>query len=123
MRLLVLPRAKGRISVVARAPTLLGTLCSPPFVLYPALILNSLFFLPCRCNYAENRSPIPRYGCAMLILERISEGTLQRVHAHTCILPFFFLLKPRAANGGEHFDAHGETLFNLRSVSEIKNRA
>jgi len=133
MRLPVLPRAKGRISVVARAHrhdtswhTLYTNLPPPPvrllfritIISYPlsslpprpspplrrALILNSPFFLRCRCNYAENRSPIRRSALrrrSMLILEhkraRASARALRRTrctHSSFLFFSFFFPFSP-----------------------------
>lgn len=122
MRLLVLPRAKGRISVVARAhrDTSWHTL-SPAFCfVLPSPYFKFSFFLTVSMQLCgKSIADSSRYRCAMLILERISERrarALQRTYVHTFfLLLFFFLLKPLMAASISTCTAR---LFNLYLVSE-----
>lgn len=119
MRLLVLPRAKGRISVVARAhrDTSWHTL-SPAFCfVLPSPYFKFSFFLTVSMQLCgKSIADSSRYRCAMLILERISESRrapLQRTYVHTFFL-LFFLLKPLMAASISTCTAR---LFNLYLVS------
>lgn len=137
------PPSSARSPLVAPSPPL------PPRLLFcitrRALILNSPFFLQCRCNYAENRSPIRRCALrrrAMLILEhrRIRARARVATCAHilpsssfffsmcVCVCVFFFSFFVEAANRADrapmtivHFDrATTARLFNPCSIAGIK---
>lgn len=121
MRLLVLPRAKGRISVVARAhrDTSWHTL-SPAFCfVLPSPYFKFSFFLTVSMQLCgKSIADSSRCRCAMLILERISERrarVITYIRAHVLPSSFFFLLKPLMAASISTCTAR---LFNLYLVSE-----
>jgi len=127
MRLLVLPRAKGRISVVARAhrDTSWHTL-SPAFCfVLPSPYFKFSFFLTVSMQLCgKSIADSSRYLCAMLILERINDSRVATfIRAHVLPSSFFFLLKPlMAANISTCTTRLFNLYLSLGKIKSLKNR-
>lgn len=125
MRLLVLPRAKGRISVVARAhrhflahfvPRLLFCIISSPYFKFSFFLTVSMQL--CGKSIADTSLRLRDVN-----FRAHKRGARYNVYVHIffLLLLFFFLLKPGTANNGEHISTCMARLFNLYFISVVKS--